>query len=184
MNVEVVIMNSEIIFNILEPTEILFNEEDLKNYFFKQIKYLYNLVEKNFGIKKGGGAYTLFIPTNLEFTGKWASFSPTVFWGINKNTDEIKKVIFSVCIYYNLWKETPPFTELWIENLSSKLPYNVFLICSNTSSNFFVELDKQNKIINIKYSKEVFLEVSAQLYNKFVAIAITKNIFKFFIILN
>lgn len=158
--------NSEIIQTILKiiaPENIYFSTSDgLKSYIFRKATELTQLVKPFFNI--GGTGYTLFFPMDMSFRGEWAPYSPSFFWGLNNIEKE--KAILSAYLYY-LWpEEVPAYTELWLGDLSSYLPWNIQLIThEKVKEDFEIELRKEESLINIHFSKEIWQKLDSFLEN-------------------
>jgi len=138
---------------IFEPGEVLFdNDKDIENYIEGKGTEITKMIIENF--KKFGTAYTLFSPDEDFQSGKWFNFSPCYWAGFTKK--EVKDSILSGFLYY-LWPvEIPPYTELWLQKISSVFPYSLQMVeRSDQDHDFVVEKENERKLVNIYFSNGV-----------------------------
>jgi hypothetical protein len=151
-------VDSKTILKILEPREFLFkNDNDIEEYIYYKGREITKMMIGNFG--KFGTAYTLFSPDDDFQKGKWFNFSPSYWVGLSD--EEVETSILSGLLYY-LWPEKiPPYTELWLQKISSEFPYSLQMVKKNNGTNdFIVEKNDDLKLINIYFSQTIMANLS------------------------
>ena len=145
---------SRTVVKILEPHEFLFRDDnDIEEYIKSKGREITRMMVGNF--KKFGTAYTLFSPDEDFQKGKWFNFSPSYWVGLDYKK-EVETSILSGLLYY-LWpEEIPSYTELWLQQISSKIPYSLQIVMKNNGTNdFVVEKNDDLKLINIYFSQTI-----------------------------